>query len=218
MERKFIFGAVVTSLILLGAAIFFLSPKSSQNPSPATTKQPLKLTSDDWVKGNKESKAVLVEYSDFQCPACGAYYPVVKQLGQEFSDQMVLVYRHFPLRAIHANADLAAGSAEAAGRQGKFWEMHDLLFENQTDWSNQSATKETFLKYAQTLNLDIEKFKSDLDSPQVKDKLDRDLQSGLKFGVNATPTFFLNNQKIQNPRSFEEFKSIIQQEITKGNE
>ncbi|OGE44123.1 hypothetical protein A3B45_04205 [Candidatus Daviesbacteria bacterium RIFCSPLOWO2_01_FULL_39_12] len=216
MERKFIFGIILVCLVLLGVAVFFLSPNSSQNPTPTTFKEPLKILADDWLKGNKEAKVSLVEYSDFQCPACGAYYPLLKQLNQEFGDKILFVYRHFPLPN-HKNAEPAAQAAEAAGRQGKFWEMHDLLFENQTDWSNQSAAKETFIEYAQSLNLDIEKFKSDLDSPQVKDKVKRDYQSGLQFKVNATPTFFLNNQKLPNPRSFEEFKSIIQNEIEKTN-
>ena len=123
------------------------------------------------------------------------------------------MYRHFPLRNIHPNADLAARAAEAAGRQGKFWEMHDLIFEHQKEWADQKDARELFVQYAQSLNLDIEQFWVDVDSSEIKDKIDIDSKSGLNFEVNATPTFFLNGEKLQNPRNYEEFKSLIQAAI-----
>jgi protein-disulfide isomerase len=193
---------------------------SSGNPLDKTLNQSTSsvnvVSSSDWMKGNKEAKTVLIEFSDFQCPACGAYYQVVKQLNQEFKDKIQFVYRHFPLRQIHANADLAARSAEAAGKQNKFWEMHDMLFENQNKWSGEKNTKDIFIEYARSLNLDIEKFKNDLDSKEVKAKVENDYQDGVRFGVNATPTFFLNDTKLQNPRSYEEFKTLLEEAISKA--
>lgn len=164
----------------------------------------------DWIKGAplKDTKVTLIEYSDFQCPACGAYYPIVKQLGQEFKN-LTIVYRNFPL-AQHANARPAAQAAEAAGQQGKFWEMHDLLFSNQNAWSGSSSAEQIFIAYAQSLKLDMEKFKTDFNSQAVKTKIEADYQSGASE-VGGTPTFFLNDKKIQNPQGYEDFRSIIQQ-------
>lgn len=173
------------------------------------------ISNNDWVKGNLESDIVLIEYSDFQCPACGSYYPIVKQISQEFKNDIQFVYRNFPLRQLHPNALIAGQAAEAAGKQGKFWEMHDMIFENQRTWSNQKRKQieETFISYANTLGIDTEQFKNDLNSKEVRDKVDSDYQSGIKAGVNSTPTFFLNGEKIQNPRNYEEFRNIINQAI-----
>jgi protein-disulfide isomerase len=164
----------------------------------------------DWAKGAplKEAKITLIEYADFQCPACGAYYPFVKQLGQEFKN-LTIVFRHFPL-AQHGNARVAAQAAEAAGKQGKFWEMHNMLFDNQNVWATSKFTVETFNAYAQTLGLDMTKFKTDFNAQETQDKISSDYQSGASV-IDGTPTFFLNNQKIQNPQNYDEFRNIIQQ-------
>ena len=199
------------STLVLGGMVFGMVKIASRNSQD--NKQPLSLTSSviesDWIKGNKEAKIVITEYSDFQCPACASYYGVVKQIHKDFGDRIAFVYRHFPLRQIHANAEIAALSAEAAGKQGKFWEMHDMIFENQKKWEGEKNAGEIFIKYGEDLGLNIEKFKQDLDSKEVKDKVEADYQSGIKAGVNHTPTFFLNGAEIQNPRSYEEFKNII---------
>lgn len=166
----------------------------------------------DQKKGSQNSPIVLVEYSDYQCPACAAYHPLVEELLKTYSDKILFVYRHFPLRQ-HQYAQLAAQTAEAAGKQGKFWEMHAKLFENQGIWSESSKAKETFLDYAKELNLDTEKFLADLDSEAVKDKILSDYQSGVSFGVNGTPSFYLNGRKINNPSGLEAFKSSIEAEI-----
>ncbi len=170
------------------------------------------VSSIDKVRGNASSKVVLVEYSDFQCPACGVYYPVLKQVHQEFGSEIAFVYRHFPLSQ-HANAKPAAKAAEAAGAQGKFWEMHDMIFEHQKDWPEESNGEEIFLSYAQTLGLDMEKFKRDRDSEETADKIDGDYEGGISSGVNSTPTFYLNGKKLQNPRSYDEFRNTVRQSI-----
>jgi len=214
MENKFTIRAMAfwgISTLVLGGMVFGMVKIASRNSQD--NKQPLSLTSSviesDWIKGNKEAKIVITEYSDFQCPACASYYGVVKQIHKDFGDNLAIVYRHFPLRQIHANAEIAALSAEAAGKQGKFWEMHDMIFENQKKWEGEKNAGEIFIKYGEDLGLNIEKFKQDLDSKEVKDKVEADYQSGIKAGVNHTPTFFLNGAEIQNPRSYEEFKNII---------
>ncbi|MBM2817839.1 MAG: Protein-disulfide isomerase [Parcubacteria group bacterium] len=199
------------SALVLGGMVFGMVKIASRN-SP-DNKQPLFLTSSviesDWIRGSKESKVIITEYSDFQCPACASYYGVVKQIHKDFGDKLAIIYRNFPLRQIHKNAEIAALSAEAAGKQNKFWEMHDMLFENQKKWEFEKNAKEIFVGYAQELGLNSEQFKLDLDSKEIKEKVEADYQSGVKAGVNHTPTFFVNGEEIQNPRSYEEFKNII---------
>lgn len=170
------------------------------------------ISQSDWVKGNKDSKVILVEYSDFQCPACGYYYPLVKQLGEELGDKIVIAYRHFPLPQ-HQNGKAAAYAAEAAGKQGKFWDMHNMIFDNQSKWSEDKNGKDIFVGYAEALNLNLDQFKSDSESDIVKEKVDNDYQSGVRSKVDSTPTFFLNGKKIQNPQSYDEFKNIVNQVI-----
>lgn len=166
------------------------------------------VSSADQVKGNVQGEVILVEYSDFQCPACAGYYPLLKKLAEEFGGQMKFVYRHFPLPQ-HQQAKLAAYAAEATGKQGKFWEMHNLIFDGQKDWSNNRGAEEIFVKYAESLSLDMVRFNQDLNSEEVKEKVNTDYRSGLNSGVNSTPTFFLNGKQLQNPRSYEEFQKII---------
>jgi|SRR3990167_261600 len=194
-------------LLGIGGGVFGLTKLPS---SPASNLSVETVSASDWVKGNRNAKVTLIGYSDFQCPACGAYYSMTKQLIEEFGENIAFVYRHFPLRQIHKNAELAAQAAEAAGKQNKFWEMHDMIFENQKEWSNERNAKEFFMSYAETLSLNKDQFIVDFDSREIKNKISADYQSGLRFNVNATPTFFLNGEKLQNPRNYEDFKSLIQ--------
>ncbi|HSR89132.1 MAG TPA: DsbA family protein [Candidatus Udaeobacter sp.] len=207
-----------TRIILWSAIIIFIAGTialmiwlNSKNPAAEFVGGSVKSADqNDWVKGAplKDAKVTLIEYSDFQCPACLAYYPMVKQLGQEFKN-LAIVYRYFPLSQ-HVNAWPAAQAAEAAGQQGKFWEMHNLLFDNQTSWEGSTAPENIFTAYAQTLKLDINKFKTDFGSTATKAKIQASYQSGASE-VDGTPTFFLNDKKIQNPQSYDEFRNIIQQ-------
>jgi protein-disulfide isomerase len=210
-KRFTLWSAIV--LVMAGAifGIIQLAKLPADNGAPVSVAA---IAENDWVKGNREAKVILIEYSDFQCPACAAYYPLVKQLAQEFADDAAFVYRHFPL-GIFPNSRIAGQAAESAGRQGKFWEMHSMIFDGQREWSNQNRgqAEEIFTSYAERLNLDVEQFKNDFNSQEAKDKINSDHRSGLKARVNATPTFFLNGERIRNPRSYEEFKSIINQAI-----
>lgn len=169
----------------------------------------------DWASGPRTAPVTLVEYSDFQCPACGAYYPVLKELMKEYDGRIRFVYRHFPLRAIHAHADFAARAAEAAGKQGKFWEMEALLFEHQRDWAESANAEGLITEYAVSLGLDRGRFESDVNSREVSQKVEKDFQGGLASGVNATPTFFLNGKKLENPKSYDEFRNTITAELEK---
>jgi len=203
-------------VLTIGAIIglYFLSGGGGSGSSTGLTlAKP--VSASDWRRGPDGAKAVLVEYSDFQCPACASYEPLLKQLSGEFGNSLQFVYREFPLRSIHQNADLAARVAEAAGIQGKFWEMHDKIFQTQADWSklSNSAAEAKFKSYAQTLGLNMSEFASDLNAPTVVAKVDNDIASGNQSGLQGTPTFFLNGKDAGYPQSYEEFKAIIQKAL-----
>lgn len=151
---------------------------------------------DEWIKGTPGADIVIVEYSDFQCPACAARLSVVEPVISEFDNHIQFIYRHYPLRSVHPNAQLAAQAAEAAGIQGEFWEMHDMLFARQDDWSNlsRSQAEETFTMYASSLGLDDEQFANDLTSKAVENAVNDDYKAGVAAGVNSTPSFFLNGE------------------------
>jgi protein-disulfide isomerase len=167
------------------------------------------IMSDDHVYGNANSKVTLVEYADFQCPACGQMYPIIKQLEQAYGDKVRFVYRNFLIPG-HVNSPAAAYAAGAAGNQGKFFEMENLLFTNQAQWSVMDSTTlgATLDSYAQSLGLNMDKFNADQTSDAVKAKVDKDIQSGVKAGVDATPTFFLNGVQIQ-PGTYDELKGEL---------
>lgn len=169
------------------------------------------IDSSDIIFGNPDARVVLIEYGDYQCPACALYNPLVKQITEEYRNSIAFVYRHFPLQQ-HIYALPAAYAAEAAGVQGKFWEMHDLLYRRQDEWVKAKNAKGMFAEYASLFGLDANKFREDASSDTVKEKVRGNYQGGIKAGINATPTFILNGAKIQ-PRTYDEFKSFIDNAI-----
>ena len=167
----------------------------------------------DYVEGSASSTVLIVEYSDFQCPACRTYYSAVKELMAEFGDKVALVYRDFPLIEIHANSELAARAARAAGKQGKFWEMHNLLFEKQAEWSTVANIEPLFESYASLLGISVDQFKIDFRSKEIMNFVKAERSHAIKIKLQGTPTFFVNGEQIQNPSSTESFKAIIQAAI-----
>ena len=203
--KDIIFGIGIMILFFGGMfALVSYSGNSSSSNATLSPTAPLK----EWSTGNLNSKVVLVEYSDYQCPACAAYNPIVNQLLKEFGNQIKFSYRNFPLSQ-HQNAIPAASAAEAAGNQGKFWEMHDLLFENQNDWADLADATSVFESYATKLGLNIEQFRSDVKSKEVADKIQKDYDIGVESQIDSTPTFFLNGKKITDPQTYDQFKTII---------
>ncbi len=178
-------------------------------PIVLTLKTP--VSAQDHQKGSPTAKNVLIEYSDFQCSACGKFYPAVEQLAKEYADKIIFVYRHLPLRTIHPSAEVAARSSEAAALQGKFWEYYDLLFKNQEAWSKESDPAKTFQSYATSLKLDLTRFNSDVASDSVKDRVQADLDGSPFTSTSqySTPTFFLNGERIELSFQYEEMKAII---------
>lgn len=167
-------------------------------------------TSGSPVKGDPDAKLAIVEFSDFQCPFCGRVKPTLEQIEKQYGDQVRIVFKHLPL-SIHPKAPAAHAAAEAAHRQGKFWEMHDLIFENQREMS-----EEKYLEYAAQIGLDMEEFKADLASEQVKKKVEADMAEASKLGVTGTPAFFVNGRFVSGAQPFSTFQTLIDEELGKG--
>jgi len=146
--------------------------------------------------GPENAPAVLEEFGDFECPPCGLLHPVLKTMEKEFGPRLRVVFREFPLVPTHPHALAAARSAEAAGLQGKFWEMHDLLFENQRTWHEQFDARPTFEGYAQKLGLDMERFRRDVSSQVVEQRIFLDGKRAHGLGVKGTPTVLLNGREV----------------------
>ncbi|MEK7498017.1 MAG: thioredoxin domain-containing protein [Patescibacteria group bacterium] len=209
---KVLIVGVLVALAIIAGGIFFFSKQSSDNK--AKVNQDLLARSDSQKVKAPSEKVVLVEFGDFQCPACGAYHSVVQKLLTDNKDNLTFVYRNFPLN-IHKNANLAAYAAEAAGLQGKYWQMHDMIFETQDKWSTSTDVESIFVGYAKTLGLDTDKFRTDMNSEVVKKKVEKDAADGLALGVDSTPTFYLNGEKINTPANYEDFNTLIKAAILK---
>ncbi|OGH38221.1 MAG: hypothetical protein A2905_04250 [Candidatus Levybacteria bacterium RIFCSPLOWO2_01_FULL_36_10] len=202
----------ISSFLFLGVFIFVII----QNKQNSDTKQvSVEVSQNDWIRGDKNAKVTLIEFSDFECPACKAYTPYTEQLINDYKGKVRLVYKEFPLTSIHKNALPAAKAAEAAGAQNKFWQMHDLLFDKQDEWAGVLPPIELFKKYAASLSLDLDKFQKDMNSSQVSEKIIRDMNEGNKIGLTGTPTFVLEGKMIQLPGNYEELKQIVEQEVSK---
>ena len=204
---------MVKWLIIGGLSLIFLTFFATIIVLLKKDVAPISLSSDGWSRGSEKAPITLVEFADFQCPACKAYQPFVAQLlaDPEVGPQVKLLFKHFPL-SIHKNAIAAARASEAAGAQGKFWEYHDLLYEKQEEWSELSAldAEKKFVSYADTLKLDKSKFEIDLKSEILAEKVTNQVSEGASAGVLGTPSFFINGEKIENPQSLAEFKKKIQ--------
>ncbi len=205
-------AALLVGLVILGLVWLVNSPSSN---SSGTSANVAPVSKKDITNGQSKAKVVLIEYSDFQCPACAAYHPLVNQLLTEFNGKIYFVYRMFPLTNIHPNSHISAQAAYAALKQGKFFEMGDLLFNNQKDWADSSDPRGTFMDYARQLKLDLKKFETEMNSDEAKNYVNDAENQANSEGINATPTFILNGVKIQNPSSYDDFKKLINNELNK---
>jgi protein-disulfide isomerase len=152
----------------------------------------------DQQTGNAHAHVTLVEFGDYQCPHCGHAHPLLKRLLKEKGKEFLFVFRNFPLQEAHPAAYMAALAAEAAGKQGKFWPMHDMIFEHQDNLHGHS-----FVNFAEALKLDMQQFAADWKSPAIQQKVERDFESGVRSGVNGTPTFFINGVMLPYDGSYE---------------
>lgn len=166
------------------------------------------------MTGAKDAKVNIVEFGDYQCPACAYANPIVHQLIQEYKDNpnVNFVFRNFPLTQ-HSNAMISAEAAEAAGVQGKFWEMNGMLYNDQNEWSGSAKALEVFTGYAQKLGLDVKAFTDAINQQKFQEAIIKDRSDGQALGVNSTPTFFINGKKLTGIPSFEEFKKMIDERL-----
>lgn len=205
--------AVIIALLIVVKLVSDGQPGNSTNSPRSVLPAELagvKLT--DQVRGERSSGVVLIEYSDFQCPACASVAPFLDQLYTDYGGRVAFVYRHFPLPA-HQNSVPAALVAEAAGQQGKFWEMADELFTKQNDWSTVADPTDKFTALARSLGLNIEKFSADWKSPALKQKITEASQEARKLNLDHTPTFFLNGREVE-LKSYDDLKTTIDQALT----
>jgi protein-disulfide isomerase len=149
------------------------------------------------IRGNAAAPVTLEEFGDFQCPSCGAYYPELKKIENEFGDKLRVIFREQPLVPMHVHALMAAQAAEAAGLQGRFWEMHDKLYENQTAWSDARDLVPIFVDYAKQVGLNTDQFLKDLNGEAVAARIFQDGKRAHALGVNSTPSFYVNGKEVK---------------------
>ncbi len=206
-EAKILISIGAGILVILFGVFLWYQQNTALNDSQPIDDKKL-IRSDSQIIGKKDAPNTLVEFGDFQCPACGAAHPYLKELiNGEYKDKLRLVFRNFPLSQ-HKNAYPSAQAAEAAGKQGKYTEMHDKIYESQSEWSNISDPKEMFIGYAKQLGLDEKKFESDYSDSYLKERIKLDVDDGNELGVNSTPTFYLNGEKLE-IKDFRKFKEEI---------
>jgi protein-disulfide isomerase len=216
------FWAVIIAVVLVFVAIFAFSQKSTGNGGGSLNGTG---SVSQHVEGLGQAHVTLVEYGDYECPFCGQYYPIVKQIEAQYNNQITFQFRNFPLVSLHPNAFAGARAAEAAALQGKFWQMHDLLYaqnqvyyeSNQTvsNWVGASNPQTFFDQYATQLGLNVTKFNQAYTSNQVNGTINADLAAGTSLGVNATPTFYLDGKKINVGESVANFQTLINVAIAK---
>lgn len=200
-------GWIIFAVVVLGLLISLVAWKSSTtvriDVSSVNQDQIQPASKDngniaDHVFGSTSGKVVLIEYGDIQCPACGSAHPNMRTISEQYQGQLTFIFRNFPLSSIHPNARAAAAAVEAAGLQGKYWEMQNLMYESQNQWSSLTGNDRDsqFVAYAKQLGLDTTKFTSDLTGDPIKQKLAFDLALSNKVGIDSTPTFYLDGTKL----------------------
>lgn len=204
-EAKVLAGIIIASVLLIIGAVIFLGKGEKPVVIDASS-----LVREDSLKMSTDSaKLTIVEFGDFQCPACKLAYPGLKQAIADYSSQVNFVFRHYPLPQ-HKNAINGAKAVEAANMQGKVWEMFDKVYDGQEEWAESDSAIDIFKKYATELGMDAEKLASDMNNPAIEEKINKDRADGNASGVNSTPTVFFNNELYKKGVGYEDFKSEIE--------
>lgn len=223
-RNKIFISVILITVVLLVGGIFLFS----NNSGPSSTNAPVDTSrlvspssyrtsgviNGDYLPATSSATVTLVEFGDYECPACALYSPMIKQLLTDFVGKITFVFRNYPLPQ-HKNALIAAYAVEAAGLQGKYWPMHEKMYATQNDWAALGDPKSTFVTYAQGFGMDINKFTTDMSSTQVKNVVQSDTNDGNAIGLTATPTYYLNNLKINLTGSYDQLKNLIQLVIPK---
>jgi protein-disulfide isomerase len=225
VKRALPFVIIVGVLGATLLSVWYLKRSAAETPrsdapgisNPASKTGAVKLGSEPpHALGDLNAPVMLEEFGDFECPACGKLLPVLKSMKAEFGPSVVIVFREFPMSK-HAHALAAARAGEAAGLQGRFWEMHDLLYENQKAWHDAADTQPLFEEYATRIGLDLDRFKRDLRSEVVDRRIVLDRERGTWIGVNSTPTVFLNGREVPiGSLTSDKLRELINAEIKSG--
>ena len=207
------FWIVIVAVVVILVGIFAFTSNGTKNSSSGN------LTPTQHIEGQGKDGVTLVEYGDYQCPYCGEYYPTVKQVVSEYNEQIIFQFRNFPLTSLHPNAFAGARAAEAAGLMGKFWQMHDLLYDQNDQyydsneeiagWIGVSDPEPVFVKDAVSLGLNAQKFQQLYASDQVDNLVLADQNAGNSLGIDATPTFYLDGKQVQVDNSVTSFETLI---------
>jgi protein-disulfide isomerase len=208
MDKRF--WAIIGVIVIIFGGILVLQG-NKKAAAPGGNNQPT-----NHVMGAGKEKVTLVEYGDYECPVCNQYYPVVKQVTAKYGDNITFQFRNLPLSQIHQNAFAGARAAEAAGLQNKYWEMHDILYENQQAWGQSKDAVPMFDSFAQQLGLNVTQFKKDFASSKVNNAINADLDAFAKTKqAQATPTFFLNGTYVKPAPTLSDFTTLIDAELKK---
>ncbi len=208
MSKQF-WGVIIIVVLVLVGIFAFTGKKTTTGSNGALP------TNHTIGAGTKH--VTLVEYADYECPYCAEYYPTVKQVVDMYKQDITYQFRNFPITSLHQNAYAAARAAEAAGYQGKYFEMHDLLYQNQNLWAQSSAPQATFEQYAASLQLNIPKFRADYASIKVNNAINADMAAANKLGVTGTPSFFVDGKQVTIANNVDAFKKVLDAEIAKKN-
>jgi protein-disulfide isomerase len=197
MKRLLPFAIIV--IVLVGAVVAgWVVLRSSRNSGSTPTPNPgsdVKGAEPPHMRGNPNAVVTIEEFGDFQCPSCGSYHPEMKKIESEFGDKLKVIFRELPLLPMHEHALMAAQAAEAAGLQGKFWEMHDLLYESQAKWVEQKDLVPVFVDYAKQIGINPDQFMKDLNGENVAQRIFQDGKRAHSFGLKGTPSFFVNGKE-----------------------
>lgn len=223
-NKVFIIVILATAVLLIGGVFLFSKNSGGSNLSSGTVNASLLIPQNayitsgfangEYLPASSSASATLVEFGDYECPACGVYSPFIQQLLTDFAGKFNYVFRNYPLTQ-HVNAPVSSYAVEAAGLQGKFWQMHEKVYATQADWASLSDPTSVFVSYAKNLNLDVNKFTVDMNSSVVKNKVQNDLNDGNTIGITETPSFFLNGQKISLSGTYDQLKNLMQGAISK---
>ena len=213
MSKRFL--AILAVIIIAFVGISYTT-KSDTNSSTNNNTDKGQATSH--IIGSGKKNITLIEYGDYQCPACAQYHPIVKAVVEKYKDDIFFQFRNYPLITIHPNALAGSRAAEAAGKQNKYWEMHDLLYEQQKSWSSANNAKTFFEESAKQLGLDIAKFNVDYASDETNNFINADIKAGRAISADSTPTLVLDGKKIEeNPRDQAGFYKLIDDAIAAKN-
>lgn len=207
-EAKILIGIIIATVIILIGAVIFLS-----KPEAPVVVDSSKLIRDNSLKISTDSaKLTIVEFGDFQCPACKLAHPGLKQVLSEYASSVNFVFRHYPLPQ-HKNAIIGAKAVEAANMQGKVWEMFDKLYDSQEEWAESNTPVDIFKQYAKELGMDVDKFASDINNPALQEKITSDISDGNAVGINSTPTLFFNGELYKKGVGYADLKAEIEAKL-----